>query len=132
MEDEPLPARAQLALVGQAKVEPGGELDAGGPAGVNTPGILACFIDDDGARDLGRLSQTERKNRIIQELIPRFTSQVTALSTRITPPVLLIWKPFDGKVSITASSSFSLTFHMNASFHTGSRIVKPPSLATAI
>jgi monoamine oxidase len=60
-------------------------LDAGGPAGVNTPGILACFVDDDGARDLGRLSQTERKNRVIQELIPRFTSQVTALSTRITP-----------------------------------------------
>jgi monoamine oxidase len=60
-------------------------LDAGGPAGVNTPGILACFTDDDGARDLGRLSPAERKNRIIQDLVPRFTSQVANLSSTITP-----------------------------------------------
>jgi monoamine oxidase len=60
-------------------------LDAGGPAGVNTPGILACFMDDDGARDLGRLSQAERKSRIIAELGPRFTKQVANLSNNIRP-----------------------------------------------
>ena len=60
-------------------------LDAGGPAGTNTPGILGCFIDDDAARDLGRLSWMERQNRVIQELVPRFTPQVWNLSRTITP-----------------------------------------------
>jgi len=60
-------------------------LDAGGPAGTDVPGILGCFIDDDVARDLGRLTQTERQNRIIQELVPRFTTKVTNLSQAITP-----------------------------------------------
>ena len=60
-------------------------VDAGGPAGTNTPGILSCFPDDDVARDLGRLSWTDRQNRIIQDLIPRFTPQVMNLSRNISP-----------------------------------------------
>jgi monoamine oxidase len=42
-------------------------------------------MDDDGARDLGRLSQAERQSRIIAELGPRFSRQVTNLSRTITP-----------------------------------------------
>ena len=37
------------------------------------------------ARDLGRLSWTDRQNRIIQDLIPRFTPQVMNLSRNISP-----------------------------------------------
>jgi len=59
-------------------------LDAGGPAGVNTPGILACFMDDDGARDLGRLSPAERKNRIVAEVATRFKGAAN-LSATIKP-----------------------------------------------
>ena len=60
-------------------------LDAGGPAGVDEPGILGCFIGDDTARDLGRLSVAARQNLIIQELSHRFTAQVADLSRKIKP-----------------------------------------------
>jgi monoamine oxidase len=60
-------------------------LDAGGPKAKDTPGILSCFIDDDKARDLGRLSQEERKELILRELVPRFTGRVRELSTKIMP-----------------------------------------------
>ena len=61
-------------------------LDAGGPAGTDTPGILACFIDGDAARDLGRLSKEERQSRIISDLARRFDpDKVTNLSKTITP-----------------------------------------------
>lgn len=63
-------------------------LDAGGPAGSNAPGILGCFIDDEKARDLGRLTRSERQARILQALIPRFTAKVLDLSSRITPNYL--------------------------------------------
>ncbi|MFL5542870.1 MAG: flavin monoamine oxidase family protein, partial [Longimicrobiaceae bacterium] len=60
-------------------------LDAGGPAGQDEPGILALFLDDDGARDLGRLGQEERRALLIQDLVPRFGPQVLELSSTITP-----------------------------------------------
>jgi monoamine oxidase len=60
-------------------------LDAGGPAGVDEPGILALFLDDDGARDLGRLEKEERKRRLIEDLVPRFGSCVRELSSTIEP-----------------------------------------------
>src|ERR1700687_169898 len=47
-------------------------------------------------------------------------------STRITPPVLLTRKPCDDRASITAASNFSVTFHMDADFHTRDRVVKRP------
>jgi monoamine oxidase len=61
-------------------------LDSGGPAGEDTPGILACFIDGDAARDLGRLSVEDRRAIILDELAKRFDSQkVRNLSQTITP-----------------------------------------------
>jgi len=60
-------------------------LDSGGPAGKDEPGILGCFIDDDAARDLGRLGQAERRDLILRELVPRFTKQVMELSKTISP-----------------------------------------------
>lgn len=60
-------------------------LDAGGPAGVNEPGILSCFLDDDLARDLGRLPQADRQARILRDLVPRFGDEVANLSRTITP-----------------------------------------------
>ena len=61
-------------------------LDAGGPAGEgkgkNEPGILGVFIDDDVSRDLGRLSESERKERILKELVPRFGDQIFCVFLR--------------------------------------------------
>ena len=63
-------------------------LDAGGPAGVDEPGILSCFVDDDGARDLGRLGREERKALVLQDLVPRFGPEVLELSSTLAPNYL--------------------------------------------
>ena len=61
-------------------------VDAGGPFGEDTPGILACFIDDDAARDIGRMTLAERQSIILDELAVRFdTDRMKQLSKTITP-----------------------------------------------
>jgi monoamine oxidase len=60
-------------------------LDSGLGAGHAEPGIMGCFIDDDLSRDLGRLTQDDRKQRILQELVPRFGDEILKLSEKIQP-----------------------------------------------
>jgi monoamine oxidase len=60
-------------------------VDAGGPAGKPTPGIMCAFADDDKPREMGRMTRDQRKAIIMKELTPRFGSRIGQLSKRITP-----------------------------------------------
>jgi hypothetical protein len=61
-------------------------LARGGPFGENTPGILACFIDGDAARDIGWMTLAARQSIILNELAVRFdTDRMRQLSKTITP-----------------------------------------------
>jgi monoamine oxidase len=60
-------------------------VDGGGPLGVNEPGVLAGFPDDDAARKMGRMTPDQRRDLFIREMIPRFGSQARDLAKTVTP-----------------------------------------------
>lgn len=60
-------------------------VDGGGPLGDDQPGVLVGFPDDDHAREMGRMTQTERRDKFIEEMVHRFGPQAAALSSTIRP-----------------------------------------------
>ena len=56
-----------------------------GGLGVNEPGVLVGFPDDDAAREMGRMTPDQRRDLFIQEMIPRFGAPAQDLAKTVTP-----------------------------------------------
>jgi monoamine oxidase len=73
---------ASLAIDGSRLVQ---TIDAGGPPGVSSPGVLAAFAVDDAGRELDHLDPAARKESVLAEMVARFGPKAGKLSKKITP-----------------------------------------------
>jgi monoamine oxidase len=63
--------------------------DAGLEPGKNEPGLMNAFAAGDAARELGSMTRTRRKERVLKELAHRFGSEIHRLSKKIKFPAVL-------------------------------------------